>query len=44
MVHSILRHVAEKTKTPIEDLYRTIAWPLMKKYGHSIDAFKYSIT
>ncbi|KAI5923682.1 translation initiation factor 2, alpha subunit [Camillea tinctor] len=44
MVHSIMRHVAEKTLTPIETLYETIAWPLNKKYGHSIDAFKLSIT
>ncbi|KAK1999343.1 eukaryotic translation initiation factor 2 alpha subunit [Colletotrichum falcatum] len=44
MVHSIMRHVAEKTLTPIEKLYETIAWPLNKKYGHAIDAFKLSIT
>jgi len=44
MVHSIMRHVAEKTSTPIEDLYKNIGWPLNKKYGHSIDAFKLSIT
>jgi translation initiation factor 2 subunit 1 len=44
MVHSIMRHVAEKTNTPIEDLYKNIGWPLNKKYGHSIDAFKLSIT
>lgn len=44
MVHSILRHVADKTKTPIEELYQSIGWPLMKKYGHTVDAFKYSIT
>lgn len=44
MVHSILRHVAEKTKVPIETLYEEIAWPLAKKYGHAVDAFKYSIT
>ncbi|KAL7275069.1 hypothetical protein RUND412_002004 [Rhizina undulata] len=44
MVHSILRHVAEKTKEPIETLYEKIGWPLMKKYGHTVDAFKYSIT
>lgn len=44
MVHSILRHVAEKTTTPIEELYQTIGWPLNKKYGHSIDAFKISIS
>ncbi|KAF2651199.1 hypothetical protein K491DRAFT_102499 [Lophiostoma macrostomum CBS 122681] len=44
MVHSIMRHVAEKTSTPIEELYQSIGWPLNKKYGHSIDAFKLSIT
>lgn len=44
MVHSILRHVAEKTKTPIEELYQAIGWPLNKKYGHAVDAFKLSIT
>lgn len=43
MVHSIMRHVAEKTNTPIEQLYQTIAWPLNKKYGHAVDAFKLSI-
>ncbi|KAI9696716.1 MAG: hypothetical protein M1836_005078 [Candelina mexicana] len=44
MVHSIMRHVAEKTHTPIEDLYQEIGWPLNKKYGHAVDAFKLSIT
>lgn len=44
MVHSILRHVAEKTKTPIESLYEKVGWPLNKKYGHAVDAFKLSIT
>jgi len=44
MAHSIMRHVAEKTNTPIESLYQSIAWPLNKKYGHSVDAFKLSIT
>lgn len=44
MVHSIMRHVAEKTNTPIESLYESIAWPLNKKFGHAIDAFKLSIT
>jgi translation initiation factor 2 subunit 1 len=44
MVHSILRHVAEKTTTPIETLYENIGWPLNKKYGHAVDAFKLSIT
>lgn len=44
IVHSIMRHVAEKTLVPIEQLYETIGWPLNKKYGHSLDAFKLSIT
>lgn len=39
-----MRHVAEKTQTPLEELYQTIGWPLNKKYGHSLDAFKLSIT
>lgn len=43
-VHSIMRHVAEKTKTPISKLYEEIGWPLNKKYGHANDAFKLSIT
>jgi translation initiation factor 2 subunit 1 len=43
MVHSILQQVAERTNTEIEELYKSIAWPLNKKYGHSIDAFKLSI-
>lgn len=44
MVASIMRHVAEKTKTPMEILYSEIGWPLNKKYGHAVDAFKLSIT
>ncbi|KAJ6011002.1 Eukaryotic translation initiation factor 2 subunit alpha [Penicillium sp. IBT 35674x] len=43
-VHSILRHVAEAAQTPLETLYQQIAWPLDKKYGHSHDAFKISIS
>jgi len=37
-------HVAEATQTPLEELYEKIAWPLDKKYGHSHDAFKISIS
>lgn len=43
-VSSIMRHVAEKTNTPMQTLYETIGWPLNKRYGHAIDAFKLSIT
>lgn len=38
------RSVAEKTQTPLEELYEAITWPLNRKYGHAIDAFKLSIT
>jgi translation initiation factor 2 subunit 1 len=44
MVASIMRHVAEKTKTPMETLYQEIGWPLNKRYGNALDAFKMSIT
>lgn len=43
-VHSIMRHVAEATQTPLETLYSQIGWPLDRKYGHSHDAFKIAIT
>ncbi|KAL2701805.1 hypothetical protein AAEP93_006103 [Penicillium crustosum] len=43
-VHSIMRHVAEATQTPLESLYENIGWPLNQKYGHAHDAFKISIT
>jgi translation initiation factor 2 alpha subunit (eIF-2alpha) len=43
-VHSIMRHVAEATQTPLETLYQQIAWPLDRKFGHSHDAFKLAIT
>ena len=40
MVHSIMRHVAETTGQDVEELYKWIAWPLYKAYGHAFDAFK----
>lgn len=40
MVHSIMRHVAETTGQDVEELYKYIAWPLYKAYGHAFDAFK----
>ncbi|CAL5867876.1 uncharacterized protein PFLUO_LOCUS2097 [Penicillium psychrofluorescens] len=43
-VHSIMRHVAEASQVPLETLYQQISWPLNRKYGHSHDAFKRSIT
>lgn len=48
MVHSILRHVAEKTNTPIEELYQSIAWVLPKHKEviavHPLDIFRLTIT
>jgi translation initiation factor 2 subunit 1 len=43
-VHGVLRHVAERRKYHLEDLYERIGWPLYKKYGHAYDAFKLSIS
>jgi translation initiation factor 2 subunit 1 len=43
-VHSILRRCAEKFNVPLEDLYKSIVWPLAKEYGHAFDAFRISIT
>jgi translation initiation factor 2 subunit 1 len=43
-VHGVLRHVAERRKFYLEDLYEKIGWPLYKKYGHAFDAFKLAIS
>ncbi|SCZ92467.1 BZ3500_MvSof-1268-A1-R1_Chr5-2g07885 [Microbotryum saponariae] len=43
-VHSIMRHVAEKTGTDMDAVNDLVAWPLYKKYGHAYEAFKLSIT
>lgn len=40
MVHSIMRHVAETTGQDLEQLYKQIAWPMYKMYGHAFEAFK----
>ncbi|KAL3834815.1 hypothetical protein ACJIZ3_009551 [Penstemon smallii] len=40
LVHSIMRHVAEALKADLEDLYVHVGWPLYRKYGHAIEAFK----
>lgn len=42
-VHSILRYCAEKFQISLEELYKTIAWPLSRKFGHAYEAFKLSI-
>ena len=43
-VHGVLRHLAERRKLHLEDLYERIGWPLYKKYGHAFDAFKLAIS
>ena len=43
-VHSIMQRVAIVTKTPLEKLYKLIAWPLYAKYGHAFDGFKQIVT
>lgn len=40
LVHSIMRHVAERRDMNLESLYRAVGWPLYRKYGHAYDAFK----
>eukprot|EP00563_Minutocellus_polymorphus_P016921 CAMPEP_0181051838 /NCGR_PEP_ID=MMETSP1070-20121207/17263_1 /TAXON_ID=265543 /ORGANISM="Minutocellus polymorphus, Strain NH13" /LENGTH=382 /DNA_ID=CAMNT_0023130877 /DNA_START=135 /DNA_END=1281 /DNA_ORIENTATION=+ len=42
-VHGVLRHLAERRKLFLEDLYERIGWPLYKKYGHAYDAFKLAL-
>lgn len=42
-VHGVLRHLAERRKFYLEDLYDRIAWPLYRKYGHAYDAFKIAL-
>ena len=42
-VHGVLRHLAERRKLVLEELYERIAWPLYKKYGHAYDAFKIAL-
>jgi translation initiation factor 2 subunit 1 len=42
-VHGVLRHLAERRKLYLEELYERIAWPLYKKYGHAYDAFKLAL-
>jgi translation initiation factor 2 subunit 1 len=43
-VHGVLRHVAERRKYHLEDLYEKVGWPLYQKYGHAYDAFKLAIS
>ena len=38
-VQAIMHSVVEKTNTNLEELYRTVVWPLQRKYPHALDAF-----
>ncbi|CAN6281459.1 unnamed protein product [Urochloa humidicola] len=40
LVHSIMCHVADTVDLDLEKLYKRVAWPLHRKYGHALDAFK----
>lgn len=42
-VHGVLRHLSERRKLYLEDLYERVGWPLYKKYGHAYDAFKLAL-
>ncbi len=39
-VHRVMRHVADRQHKSLEELYKMVAWPLYRKYGHAYDAFK----
>jgi translation initiation factor 2 subunit 1 len=43
-VHSIMRHLSEKTGVPLEELLKAIAWPLYKRNLHASQAFQLAIT
>jgi len=42
-VHGVLRHLAERRRYQLEDLYQRIAWPLYRRYKHAFDAFKLAL-
>jgi len=42
-VHNIMRHIAEVTNQDLEQLYKDIAWPLYKEFGHAHDAFRLAL-
>lgn len=39
-----MRHVAETTGQPLEDLYQSVAWPLYKMFGHAFEGFKLMVS
>lgn len=43
-VHSVMKHVAEIKKVPLDTVYQQIGWPLYRKYKHAYDAFKLALS
>ena len=45
-VHHIMRHVAVKLQTPVEELYEQFGWDLYEKvgYDHAYDAFRVALS
>ncbi len=43
-IHTILRQVADKTKTPLLELYQKIIWPLYRTHGHAFDAIQQAVS
>ncbi|KEP66050.1 UNVERIFIED_CONTAM: eukaryotic initiation factor-2, alpha subunit [Hammondia hammondi] len=39
-VHQTVRHAAQKHGMKVDDLNRSVIWPLYRKYGHALDALK----
>lgn len=39
-VQAMMRAVVEKTGTDLHDLYKTIVWPLQRRFPHALDAFQ----
>ena len=44
VVHTIMRHVAERLDMDLIDLYKSVGWPLYKAFGHAFDGFKLALT
>merc|ERR1712232_373881 len=40
LVHSIMSYISDFFQKDLEELYKKIAWPLTRIYGHAHDAFK----
>lgn len=38
-VQAIMHSVVEKTGADMAELYKSIVWPLQRKYPHALDAF-----